>query len=256
MRRGEQRGWRGCASAVTMSQRSRRGWCDWLRRLLLSRSMLARITAGLLSLSGNLPVRGAQDHTAHVQISAENRLSADDPRWRDLVTAFAKQPDTLAEFEERRFFPFRKEPVALKGEVRVSRARGLSLHYTVPEQRVVILDEKGVLVRDAMGQQAPPDRRAEAGNRALWHVLRMDFPALEKEFEVFGWREGVAWSLVLVPRDSALRRAIGNIHVTGEGVVVRTVELRRSEKQHIDIAMRIVRSPAEFSADDLKRYFR
>jgi hypothetical protein len=241
----EKRAVSGCASSLTMSDKPR----------LVTAAAPALAICLLLAACGLL-VRGEESPAVRAEAIPTNRLTADDPRWRDLVAGFARQPDTLAEFEERRFFPFRKEPVALAGEVRVSRTHGLSLSYTAPEKRVVILDAQGVLMRDASGQQVPPDRRAEAGNRALFHVLRMDFPALEREFDVFGQRRGAAWSLVLVPRDTGLRRAIGNIHVGGEEAQVRTVELRRSEKQHIDIAMKVVRAPANFSADEMKRYFR
>ena len=193
---------------------------------------------------------------AEVPLDAAHRVPPEAPAWRDLVARFAQQPATSADFEERRFFPFRKEPIALRGEVRVSPAQGLSLHYTAPEERIVIVDQQGLLVRNSAGQSEPPDPRGAAGVAALRHILRLDFPSLEKEFEVYGDRDGAGWSLVLVPRAEATRRAIGNIHVGGAGTFVRTIELRRSAKQHIDIVMAQPRSPVTFSADELKRYFR
>lgn len=191
-----------------------------------------------------------------IEVVAENRIAADAPEWRDVAAWFAGQPDAVARFEERRMFPFRKEAVVLRGEVRVSRQRGLSLHYTAPEERVVILDEQGVLVRDATGQQTPPDRRAEAGQRALLHVLRLDLAALGREFDVFGRRTGDAWALTLVPKDDVLRRGIGNIHVAGQRAEVRTIELRKSARQHIVIAMSEARAPVTFTAEETTRYFR
>ncbi len=190
-------------------------------------------------------------------IAPANRLAADAPAWRDLAPKLAQQPDTLANFEEQRVFPFRREPIVLKGEVRVSRARGLSLHYTAPEERTIIVDEQGILVREADGQKtAPADPRAAAANQALLLVLRFDFAALEKSFEVYGRREGEVWSLGLVPRDDTVRRAIGDIHVGGEGAIVRRIELRRSAKQHIDILIEPPRATSAFSADDVRKFFR
>lgn len=190
-----------------------------------------------------------------VAIDPQNLLAPDAPEWRPWAEEIARQPDLVAEFVERRHFPFRKEPVVLAGEVRVSRARGLSLHYTAPERRIVILDSQGVLVRDAAGQSAPPDPRAAAANAALLHILRFDLAALAREFELYGRREQEAWSLALVPRVAALRRAIGNIHVGGAGPAVRTIELRRSAKQHIDIEISASRA-ATFSPEEIQRYFR
>jgi hypothetical protein len=193
---------------------------------------------------------------APVAIGPENRLMPDAPAWRDLAAGFAAQADTRATFEERRHFPFRREPVVLGGDVRVSRARGLSLHYTRPEARTVILDDHGVLVRGADGREARPDPRAEVGQRALLLVLRMDFAGLEKDFEVYGRRDGEAWALALMPRDADVRRSLGTIHVTGAGTAVRTLELRRSARQHIDIAMSAVETAVPFTADEVKRFFR
>ena len=44
---------------------------------------------------------------------------ANDPAWRDLFTKLAPTKTRQSKFEERRFFPFRKEPVVLTGEVRI-----------------------------------------------------------------------------------------------------------------------------------------
>lgn len=186
----------------------------------------------------------------------ENRVAPDAPAWRELADAFARQPDLTTDFVEQRYFPFSKVPIVLRGEVRVSRAHGLSLHYTAPDERTVVLDDAGVLVRDRNGQVAPPDPRAAQANAAMLNILRCDLAALEKEFELYGRRTGETWSLVLVPRAETLRRALGNLHVSGEAANVRTVELRRSAKQHVDIAIATPRATTAFTAEELRRFFR
>ena len=184
------------------------------------------------------------------------RIAVDTPEWRELMQAFARQPDLSATFEERRFFQFRKDPIVLHGVARVSRERGLSLHYSAPEERVVILDAQGVLVRDAAGKSLPSDPRAEAANRALLQVLRLDLAALEKDFDLHGARSEQAWTLALVPQAEALRRSTGTIHVSGEGTQVRGIELRRSARQRIEINLTVTDPAAKFGADDVARYFR
>ena len=213
-------------------------------------------TLAAIALALGLSLAAIARASEPVAIEPANRLAPEAPAWRELVAQFAQQPDTLADFEEQRFFPFRNAPVVLKGEVRVSRAHGLSLHYTTPEERIVILDEKGVLLRDASGDHAPPDSRADSANRALLRVLQMDFAALEKEFEVYGRRDAATWSIALVPRTEATRRSVGTIHVGGDGPAVRTIELRRSAKQHIDIAIAAPRARATFTADETGKFFR
>ena len=177
--------------------------------------------------------------------------------WSDLTEAFAHQPDIAADFTERRYFRFKSEPVGLQGEVRVSATRGLSLHYIAPEERTVILDDQGVLIRAAAGEKAPPaDPRATATNAALRHILRFDLPALEKDFELFGQRDGPAWFLELLPRTDALRRSIGKITVAGEAATIRRIELRRTAKQSVEILIAAPRPPAVFTPEELHKFFR
>jgi len=190
-------------------------------------------------------------------VNPEHRLAPAAPGWSDLIDAFAHNPDVTADFAERRFFPFKKEPVELKGEVRVSAIRGLSLHYTAPEERTVIFDAQGVFIRAAAGEKAPPaDPRAAPANEALLHVLRFEFAALAKDFELYGQRDGAAWKLALVSRTAALRRSVGQITVAGEAATIRHIEIRRTAKQAIEIVIEPPRPPAAFTAEELKRYFR
>lgn len=190
-------------------------------------------------------------------VNPGHRLDPAAAEWSGLIGTFAHQPDITADFSERRFFPFKKAAVELKGEVRVSTARGLSLHYTAPEERIVILDAAGVLIRAPEGEKAPPaDPRAAAANEALLHILRFDFVALEKDFELYGRRDGEAWTLALVPRTEALRRSVGRISVAGGAAAISRIEIRRSAKQAIEILIEPPKSAAPFTAEELKRFFR
>jgi glycosyltransferase involved in cell wall biosynthesis len=240
-------------------------WPVLLRHRRNWRSMAAAV---FLFLVWAGPGRAAENDPL---VNPEHRLAPAAPAWSDLAAAFAHQPDTTADFTEHRFFPFKKDPVELKGEVRVSAERGLSLHYTSPDERTVILDSRGVLIRAAAGEKAPPaDPRASSTNDALLHILRFDFGALEKDFELYGQRDGGAWTLALVPRAEAQRRAVGRITVSGDAATaspqdsnvtptaatVRRIELRRSAKQSIEILIAAPHPPAPFGAEELKRYFR
>jgi hypothetical protein len=189
-------------------------------------------------------------------IAPAHRLDPQAAEWRALVTKVAESGDVVASFEERRVFPFRGEPVVLRGEVRVSPARGLSLHYVAPQARTIIIDAAGFLVRESEQNSAPPpDPRANLANEALRSIMRMDFATLARDYELYGTQNGETWSLGLVPRDAGTRRAIGNILVNGEGGFVRRIELRRSARQHVTIAMDPPRR-ATFSDEELRKYFR
>lgn len=208
--------------------------------------------AGLL-LAGTVGPAAEPDEL----VAPAHRLTPAAPGWRDLIEAFARRPDTTADFTERRQFPFRKQPVELQGEVRVSATHGLSLHYPGPDDHTVILDAGGMLLRTPAGTGIPPaDPRATATTDALRHILRFEFAALEPDFELYGRRDGAGWSLALVPRTETLRRSIGRITVTGTATAIRRIELRRTAKQVVEILIAPPRPPAVFTAEELKTYFR
>ncbi len=196
--------------------------------------------------------------TAMVSVRAQEAPPAFDAQaWGDLATAFARHPGVTAPFTERRHFPFRRAPVVLQGEVRVGAGRGLSLRYTSPEERTVIVDDKGMLVRTASGETTPPaDARAASANAALLNILRFDFAALEREFAVSGSRDDDTWTLLLVPRDASMRRGLESIAVSGEKSDVRNIVLKRSARQSVEIAIRQPNEEPGFSEEDLLRYFR
>jgi hypothetical protein len=192
-------------------------------------------------------------------VAPEHRVQLDDPAWRDLVAIIEKRPSSIvSDFEERRWFTFKKEPTLLKGEARVSRERGLSLHYPGSPERTVIIDDRGIVVREDGHDTTPPaDSRAAAANLALLNLLRFDLRPLEAAFEIYGERNGSAWVLALMPRAESLRRTLGQISVAGEGPAVRRIELRRSATQRVEILVAAPRwQGGPFSADELRAYFR
>ena len=193
-------------------------------------------------------------------VSPETRLSdpAKDPAWRELFAQLAPNKTRQSTFEERRYFPFRKTPVVLRGEIRIVPELGLSLRYLEPEPRILIVDKKGLLMRDDAGQEraAPSDSRAQAATSAMVHVLRFDFDALQKDFEVHGRRDGTRWALAFVPRDPNFANLLGVLTVSGEQNALRTIEMIKSPTQRIEIAIRETQEDVLFTADTIRRFFR
>lgn len=183
---------------------------------------------------------------------------ANDPAWRDLLDKLAPNKTRQSTFEERRYFPFRKTPVVLKGEIRIVPELGLSLRYLEPEPRVMIVDAKGLLMRDNDGREraAPNDSRAQAATSALVHVLRFDLAALKKDFEVHGRRDGGAWTLAFVPRDPTFANLLGVLVVSGEQGTLTKIEMVKSPTQRIEITIRDTLEDVLFTGDTLRRFFR
>jgi hypothetical protein len=184
-------------------------------------------------------------------------VSAEDASWRDWAARLAPRADITADFEETRTFSFRREGVVLRGTTRISPEHGLSLEYTEPEQRTVIVDSRGVLVREKGRDKAgPADPRGTAVNAALLNILRFDLPALLRDFEIRGLRAERNWTLELTPRGDGLRRAVRSIRVEGLGVEVRRILLERANRQAVDIRITPRPEMPPFSPGELRRYFR
>ena len=212
---------------------------------------------GLIFVLLLLTVSTGHPATAEPASNAVHHLPPDAPAWSDLVAAFANQPDIRADFVERRHFAFKREPVELTGEVRVSATLGLSLHYLAPDERTVILDETGVLMRAPAGQKSPaPDPRAASVNAALLHILRLDLAALATDFDLHGERAADAWTLVLVPRTNPLKRSLERITVVGAAATIRHIGLRRSAKHTIEILIAAPDPSVPFTPEELKQFFR
>ncbi len=223
---------------------------------------LAAIFAlGWFVLVAGQPVRAQPAADSPVGwVSEANRLPdpARDPAWRELVDRLAPNKTRQSAFEERRYFPFRKAPVVLTGEIRIVPEVGMSLRYLTPEERVMIVDEQGLLFRDRAGreQPAPEDSRAQAATAALVNVLRFDLAKLQREFVIHGRRDGAAWTLAFVPREPAFAQLLGVLTVAGEDHRLRRIEMVKSPSQRIEIDIRDTREDVLFTGDTYRRFFR
>ncbi|MEY2882175.1 MAG: hypothetical protein RLZZ15_4555 [Verrucomicrobiota bacterium] len=183
---------------------------------------------------------------------------AADPAWQPLFAALAGRGALVSRVTERRWFPFRREPIVLDGELRLAPDHGLSLHYARPEERTLIADARGLVLRDAAGRdrELPADPRATALGAALGPILRFDHGELARLFTLHGARDGADWRLDLVPRDEALGRALGRVTIVGRDTEVRRLEIRQTEKQRVEIEITATDTGVIFTAAALRRYFR
>lgn len=186
-------------------------------------------------------------------------IAPDDPAWQQLFHSLAAADDRSAAFTELRYFPFRTDPIVLHGEVRISAAHGFSVAYAAPEKRTLILDQRGLLLRDAQGRDrpAPDDPRLRAGIEAIVGIFQFDLPALERNYELHGSRTAGQWRLSFLPRRGG--PAPGNyqaVVLSGRGRLPTQIELIRSASQRIAISLADERRHVSFSAGEIQAYFR
>jgi hypothetical protein len=220
-------------------------------------SLLAILSLLLSTLFFSTPARAAE---ADSLITPANRIIAgeNDAAWKTLAAALEANGNVAAPFTENRYLPFKKIPVVFTGDMRLSPERGLSLAYTKPENQLMIVDARGVLLRSGSGRQRelPNEPRAQAATTALLHVMRFDLPELAKNFELYGRRDGDRWQLVFDPRPGELAGVLTRLVVTGEGAQVRKLEMRKSALQGIEILIGDVRTHVAFTPEEQQKFFR
>jgi hypothetical protein len=211
----------------------------------------------LAIISAATAIRAAD---ANELIAPANRITVgeNDAPWKELAASLAANGNVAAPFTENRFLPFKKIPVVFTGDMRLSPERGLSLAYTKPENQLMIVDSKGVLLRDGRGRsrELPSDARAQSATTALLHVMRFDLPELSKNFDLYGRRDGDAWQLVFEPRAGELANVLTRLVVTGQGAQVKKLEMRKSALQGIEILIGDVRDHVEFTPEEIQKFFR
>lgn len=178
--------------------------------------------------------------------------------WEALLTQLHSKGNIAATFTENRYFPFKKIPVVLTGEIRLSPENGLSLHYLTPEDRLMIVDNHGVLFRLPSGRsrEGPSDPRALVATDALVHVMRFDLPELSKQFATYAAGDASRWYFAFDPKDEALSHTLSRLIVTGEEGLVRRIQLRKSAIQSVEILIGETRENVTFTPEELKRFFR
>lgn len=193
-------------------------------------------------------------------VSPANRIDPNQTAgpWNSLLAELAKSHRLFATFTEHRYLPIKKVPVVFKGEVRLLPERGLSLHYISPEVRTLVIDRQGLLMRNDQGRtrEAPSDPRAEAATSALLHVMRFDLAELSKVFHLYGVREGDDWTFVFDPQTPELAKSMHRLVVRGNKGILRRIGIRRSALQRVEITIEEVTENADFTPEEVKRFFR
>jgi len=178
--------------------------------------------------------------------------------WSDILAELQKKGNVESTFTESRTVPFKNVPVVFTGEVRISADRGMSLHYSTPEDRTLIIDTHGILLRNASGhsRQGPSDPRAAAATTALLDVMRFNFNGLAQHFDTYAAGNAKLWFFGFEPKDDDIGRTLSRLIVTGSGDQVRRIVMRKSARSNIEIIVGDVKTNVTFTPEELKRYFR
>ncbi len=211
----------------------------------------------------NLPRRHSALILAFVALATFPGRASAEPYAAELTPAARARLDTLArprivvaEFTESRFTPLKKKPVVVPGIVRIDRARGLSLAYKQTNAPVVILDEKGLLLRHPDGREQPAPPEAADDLRLLHALFALDFATLEKSYSLAATEgENGAWTLVFTRRPD-VAATYRELTLSGDATRLTRIVLAKTPNLHTDITLGHTEFSGEFTPEDLARYFR
>jgi hypothetical protein len=185
-------------------------------------------------------------------------VGGEDAAWTPLMSALAAKGSIEAAFTEQRWFSFRRDPIELSGEIRRDPELGLSLRYLAPEEKMMIIDDRGIVLRNARGwsRTLQPDARAPNSGEVLLRVLRFDWAGLARDFAVHAARSGGNWRFDFVPLAEAFAGQVGTITVRGRDEVVTHLTMNPAEGPRIEIEVGSTREDVTFTPEERRKYFR
>ncbi len=213
----------------------------------MSRCRLVALSWILLSVA-----RGAADP------GEELTPAGGEGAWKPLVATLASKGTVVADFTEKRYFPFHRGPTTLKGVLRIAPGKGLSLQYTQPEPSVLIADADGLLLKDKEGREQgmPAGSRESGAIASLLPIMRFDLPALYPRFVIHAHHTDSGWRFDFTPRDPDVARSLGDISIGGSGTDVNHIEFKHSASTRVEIEVGAAQSGGALSPAELKAFFR
>lgn len=169
-------------------------------------------------------------------------------QWQTIFNALAAPPRIEAEFAERRFFPFRRYPRRLEGQMIFDATKGLALRYTVPSNYTVFVQPETIHIQH--GETAEPDAvpQGAASAAALKIIPRLMAFAPQQLAEDFVARGTIetdgTWMLSLKPEVIGSIPGMQEIRMEGSGGVLHRLVLVRAANERSEIEIRSVRFPA------------
>jgi len=161
--------------------------------------------------------------------------SAADDLLKSVRSRLADAPVVRGEFVQLRELSGVKKPLRAEGDFVVVRGRGVIWRTAKPFPQTMRVTATEILQRDGentlMRLSADKEPVVSTIGRTLSGLFAGDLDQLTRFFNAEGSVDGPRWQLKLVPKDAAVARLIGEIHVDG----ARTVEHVRLDAPSGDV---------------------
>ena len=184
----------------------------------------------LAALAIAMPVAAAEAEPARTPSTAA-----------ELFDALARLPGLRADYREEKHMTVLVEPVISEGKILFSPPSKLVRVTTKPIWSSVVVDEKGLVYRDAAGVQKLPageGDRARSFVEVFVGVARGDRKSLEKRFRIRFTRAGSRWKVVLLPKQKDL--GIRRIELGGAGYAIETMQIDDASGDRTELTFRAI----------------
>jgi len=176
--------------------------------------------------------------------------------WRIRIAELAKPGTLSTAFTESRYTPLKKKPVVVTGIVRIDRSRGLSLSYDQKRAPIVILDDRGLLLRHPDGREQTAPTEAETDLRLLHALFAFDLATLEKSYALTATDSSDGtWSLTFARRPDSTA-SYRELSLSGEAARLTAITLAKTPNLRTEITLASPQLDLVFTPADLARYFR
>jgi hypothetical protein len=179
---------------------------------------------------------------------------------RNVFSRLGETDTAVIPFVENRRLGIFKKPVELSGTMRYSRKAGLSIAWEQPKPRVLIIDDIGLIERQADGRE----RRIAANDRPelavlsdiYLNLLRGKPAGLFNVCEVYFMGNANAWQIGLIPKDESLRRHAGRVLIGGGGREIAQISNLLENGDRRTLRLSKTEIDAKFNSSVIQSFFR
>jgi len=175
-----------------------------------------------------------------------------------LMARFATVPGLTASFREEKRIALLAAPLVSEGTIAFAPPGRLSRRTLRPEPSTVVVDGMRLRVRDRTSQQELDLRGHTALGTLVASFVRLlagDRVALERSFTVQYQVGAAGWSVVLRPREAAIRGFVRQIRAEGRGAVLARLVVVDGHGDESDTTFTHVDAAHRFDASALRRIF-
>jgi hypothetical protein len=182
------------------------------------------------------------------------------PSLDELLGAWKKAPGLYARFREEKHLAMLDAPLVTEGTIHFAPPGRLARRAESPIASVLLIEGDKLRFGDAEGGQSvdlATNPVARLFVDSFVKLLEGDRPGLERLFRVtLAARAGGGWRMTLAPRVAPMDKVIKDLVLDGEGLVLRTLDVRETSGDWTHTVFSDVDVARRYTPAEMGRLFR